>query len=536
MAVQRHPSLVLAFVFFAGCGSGRSTLVVDVVTELCPDVTGGPRCLERRFDTVIVSLDDAMVVARPALSSDRYLEGQRVAEYVELPSGTYRLELALQLDGVTVARAARSVDVVDAVQTLQIVIGSECAGVLCPSAGGDDDATECLDGECVDPACFDPEGSHDECGALCESDADCPASVPCASTECRGGVCIETLDDSACPFGQRCIAETGCYTGALEGDPCETADDCGDTDLICCGNACRQPDCNDGNACTEDACTRDGCVNMPADGACDDGVFCNGADSCQAGACSGHAGVPCSGATLICDEAMRTCLGCSLDSDCPGPSEAPLGGCGGFVTQCSEAGTQPWRVTTYRCVSNACAAQVQDESRACTLSRGGTPCGTGDSSCSGGICSCGGVECGAGQYCLGGGCWNLPTFELIGQPSPTCIDGALGPQAGALLGYRVRGRPGAQMHKYNLHSSCPGAAWGEAPETASSPIYLDGSGLYELLLDSPTAFACDFAQHGTYVQYAVVDGYATAQHTATMYNSGCSGTLANCTSATGFCL
>ncbi len=49
------------------------------------------------------------------------------------------------------------------------------------------------------------------------------------------------------------------------------------------------------------------------DGAsCDDGLFCNGADTCEAGACAIHAGNPCGGG-LFCDEDERQC-----DMDCGG--------------------------------------------------------------------------------------------------------------------------------------------------------------------------------------------------------------------------
>jgi hypothetical protein len=48
-----------------------------------------------------------------------------------------------------------------------------------------------------------------------------------------------------------------------------------------------------------------------ADGsACDDGVFCNGADSCQSGACDGHAGDPCVAASdclTTCNESVDLC-------------------------------------------------------------------------------------------------------------------------------------------------------------------------------------------------------------------------------------
>jgi hypothetical protein len=56
----------------------------------------------------------------------------------------------------------------------------------------------------------------------------------------------------------------------------------------------------------------DGCTATPTNdgGTCDDGLFCNGADTCNAGSCSNHAGDPClAGAECanVCDESADSC-------------------------------------------------------------------------------------------------------------------------------------------------------------------------------------------------------------------------------------
>lgn len=102
----------------------------------------------------------------------------------------------------------------------------------------------------------------------------------------------------------------------------------------CASNA----DCNDGNACTTDACsgTPAACAYAPkAAGAacsldtnpctteacdaggvcralanvapCNDGLFCNGFDTCAAATCSNHLGDPCT-APQLCDEANNACV------------------------------------------------------------------------------------------------------------------------------------------------------------------------------------------------------------------------------------
>ena len=527
---------LFALVALCSCASGSHTLLVEIVTDLCP-VADGAACLGERFDTVVVSLDDTLTIARPVSVTDTFLEGQRVAELRELAGPSYLLTVDLLRDGVLVARGTRPILLESPLQVVRVAIQSQCVGVRCPGAGDDPAATECVSGACVDPRCFDPTASREGCGALCESDADCVARVACGEARCIESVCFETLHPERCGAGERCLRDLGCFGGVLEGDPCAVADDCGATDFICCGDECRRPDCNDDNPCTDDACTRAGCVNSPVDAACDDLVFCNGADQCAGGTCSAHAGTPCGGGA-ICDESSGACASCLADSDCP-TQESPLGSCGGFTDSCDESGTQTWRVTTYTCSAGACAGTPRDEPRACARDRTGVSCGVGDSVCGGGICSCSGSVCGSGQYCGSGGCWDNPRFEPIGVPTTSCVDLALGPNPGLLMGYRLYGRPGARVHKYNRHASCPGALWEEGSETAAAPAYINASGVYEVLLDSPTPLACDFPNAGLYEQYADVDGIrvpSSGTIDVVSYNTnGCPPAVSTCAAARTYC-
>jgi hypothetical protein len=73
----------------------------------------------------------------------------------------------------------------------------------------------------------------------------------------------------------------------------------GDADADC------SESCNEGT----DACT----TVDPNGSACNDSLFCNGADTCTAGVCSGHAGNPCPGAdgdsncNESCNEVTNNC-------------------------------------------------------------------------------------------------------------------------------------------------------------------------------------------------------------------------------------
>jgi hypothetical protein len=95
-----------------------------------------------------------------------------------------------------------------------------------------------------------------------------------------------------------------------------------DCDTGCTTNA----DCNDDEVCTDDICDDQTglCSNPPNTLACDDGLFCNGADSCSGGTCSDHAGDPCAGpdgdadCSESCDEGADSCTAADPDgSACP---------------------------------------------------------------------------------------------------------------------------------------------------------------------------------------------------------------------------
>ena len=65
-------------------------------------------------------------------------------------------------------------------------------------------------------------------------------------------------------------------------------------------------DCDDYNPCTSESCPSGICEfsNVPAD--CDDGLYCNGDDSCENGDCSVHSGDPCPAGT-VCNEDTDSC-------------------------------------------------------------------------------------------------------------------------------------------------------------------------------------------------------------------------------------
>jgi hypothetical protein len=101
------------------------------------------------------------------------------------------------------------------------------------------------------------------------------------------------------------------------------------------------PCTSDGNPCTNDECNGAGACGHPNNTApCNDNIFCNGPDTCNLGACTGHSGNPCSGGdgdnncNESCSEAADNCLAqdpngapCSDGQGCNGADSCSSGLC-----------------------------------------------------------------------------------------------------------------------------------------------------------------------------------------------------------------
>jgi hypothetical protein len=214
---------------------------------------------------------------------------------------------------------------------------SDCApGLVCD-----------LDGTCVE-ACEAwlsdklPEGGQCEDGFLklgdCAEGLGCESqgSDLCVTLPGDGGTCLYNLcapghwcevivSTRTCrPLrvgGERCSKDEACWSGQCSGGACAE----GETpEAAVCAYirgildepwACRSDaDCDDANPCTLDGCEGGTCGVTPAEAglSCDDGQFCNGADSCDGeGRCSVHVGDPCAGAEACnqaCNEASANCF------------------------------------------------------------------------------------------------------------------------------------------------------------------------------------------------------------------------------------
>lgn len=204
--------------------------------------------------------------------------------------------------------------------------GNYCNGdETCNLSGGSPGV--CEPGTDVDCA----DGDYCNGDETCNEDTDsCDAgtSVDCADgVYCNGDeTCNETSDD--CDAGiNPCEPETECNTCDEAGGDC--------TDPA--GTECT----SDGNECTDNECDGAGvCAAINNTDPCNDGEYCNGADTCIDGACDDHAGDPCAAGdgeycngVEACNEGPDVCD--SPGNPCPANDSEY---CNGTENTCNEGG------------------------------------------------------------------------------------------------------------------------------------------------------------------------------------------------------
>jgi hypothetical protein len=298
----------------------------------------------------------------------------------------------------------------------------------------------------------DREETCDGFNAECPADAIAPATTVCreAADLCdQAEYC--TGVDSACPpdalkpAGEECRAAAGlcdvaeictgadpsCPTDAFRpsGYECRPAAGVCDVPEFCTGDSAGCPadvladegvvcrpainDCDAPEVCAGEspACPLD--LPEPDGTACDDGVFCNGADSCLAGSCETHAGDPCPDESYcngeeVCDEEARECFTVNVPSCfddglwCNGEDF-----CNDQIKACDHSLTPGTRCPDDRLFCNG--AEVCDEDHDACIHTG-DPCPddgvycNGEESCdeNNDECVTTGVPCAPGQVCLEG--------------------------------------------------------------------------------------------------------------------------------------
>lgn len=312
----------------------------------------------------------------------------------------------------------------------QCVNNKEAAGTACTS-----DANECTDDTCTAGG----DCAHTNNTASCDDGSYCNGADTCAGGSCgvhAGNPCPGADGDGNC--SETCDEDSdSCTAPDPNGTACDDGSYCNGTETcqagVCAGstgNPCPGPDGDDNcsESCNEDA---NNCTAPDTDGSsCTDGAFCTGADSCQSGSCSVHAGNPCSGGSECadsCNEALDNCFDTAgtvcgddgnpcTDEQCNGagacvhPNKLPETPCPDDGVECTfdkcdGGGTcaHPAKIAGTACTTdnNGCTDDVCNGGGSCVHNNNTAPC-TDNVYCNGAdTCSNGSCSVHAGDPCPG---------------------------------------------------------------------------------------------------------------------------------------
>ena len=292
--------------------------------------------------------------------------------------------------------------------------------------------------------CFD--GNACTINDVCDNIGQCAAGASAsAGTSCEDG--------AYCTTGDVCNASGTCLPGA--GNPCtgiECVSGCNEANDSC-DFAVGAPCTADANGCTDDVCNAQGACTHPHNAApCQDGLFCNGADTCSAGTCSAHAGDPCASGGQCADTCNEAADSCNLADDtpcddglfctvvdacaagaCVGSGDPCFGGAE-CSAACNEAADDCFDANGVSCTDdgNPCTDDFCDGDGGCVHVANAAPCDDGLSCTSNDTCGdgvCAGdppPECDDNNPCTVDLCAE-PSGECVNldEPDLSCVDGAI---------------------------------------------------------------------------------------------------------------
>ena len=305
---------------------------------------------------------------------------------------------------------------------------SEIAGIY--AAGPTGKCNVCGNGivqlgeQCDDGNMINGDGCDNNC-----TFTGCGNMIVTAGEECDDGNLVSgDCCSSTCqaePSGQTCFDDGNSCTI----DQCDGAGTCQHS-LSPVNTPCD----SDGNVCTDDICDGAGTCTHPNNTAsCDDGLFCDGADTCAGGICH-HAGNPCAPESECnhCNEAADTCFDpattsctsdgnpCTADAcDGAGMCTHPAGNAG---VVCRAAAGQCDLAETCTGLSASCPADgFQPDGTTCD---DGNAC-TQTDTCQAGTCTgTDPLDCDDGNPCTVDSC--APTGGCVNDDAPAtgCLTAA----------------------------------------------------------------------------------------------------------------
>ena len=301
-------------------------------------------------------------------------------------------------------------------------VAGECLGVVLPMDAGPPDTgpdTGTPDTGPPDVGVEDagPGDTGEPDAGGCAADTDCDDGVRCTADSCSAGVCVFAPDDTQCEDGVRCDPLLDCPEPS-----CDVDADCDDGDACtgfenCVGGACVEGipiTCDSGVPCVVGTCAPDTgeCSFAPDDTLCDDGLVCNGDETCDMVlGCQPGVALDCDDADDctgdVCSDASRMCVNATLDNDGDGFGSDACPAVGGVsADDCNDANPAVFPGAPEVCngIDDDCDSDCDDAFTCCRGEVGPctTTCDTTGTrvcglSCSWGLCSppaeiCNGVD------------------------------------------------------------------------------------------------------------------------------------------------
>ncbi len=294
---------------------------------------------------------------------------------------------------------------------------------------------------------------------VCTGDEDCVSSDPCQSGTCTDGICeFAPADGGSCDDGNHCTENDECSGGVClgtardcdDGEFCNGVEECngitgacdpGDAPEIDDGVECtidecdeeadlvvHAPDhtaCDDGNQCTANTCDpavgdeSTGCAIASAEGECDDGDPCTVNDACAEAECVGET-KPCDDG-LFCNgvESCEAETGDCLEGEAPELDD----GVDCTVDECDDDEDEVLHTPDGGLCDDGeqCTEDVCDAEEGCTYKNLDGECDDGNDCTQGDACTAG--ECVSGPFVCAEDCTNDEDDDqdgLVDCEDPDC--------------------------------------------------------------------------------------------------------------------
>jgi hypothetical protein len=272
-------------------------------------------------------------------------------------------------------------------------------------------------------------------GTACADTTVCNGAETCQAGLCRVGTALDCNDANPCT-SDSCDATLGCrHTAVGNGTPCSDGNACNGAEQ-CQGGACASGVplvCNDGNTCTTDSCDPvAGCrfTAIPDGSTCGDGNVCNGAETCQSGACRAGTPLTCTDGNRCTSDTCDPATGCRYTGLGDGASCSDGNLCNGLETCQAGACTSG---TAVNCNDNSyCTTDLCSPTTGCyhTPVVNGASCSdsnpcNGIEVCQGGVCAAGTpLNCNDSNPCTADSCTAAGGCQQTAVANGTvCSDG-----------------------------------------------------------------------------------------------------------------